>query len=97
MMDRLNIRKSTISISSPGVRFPPRSNQTFSAQATVDPARQCNAFAVDLKKRHPTGFGFFASLPLPNIEASLKEIDAGYVAGCDGIGMLTNHAGYQAQ
>jgi 6-methylsalicylate decarboxylase len=37
--------------------------------------RKCNDAAAELRQRHPGRFGSFASLPLPDIDASLKEID----------------------
>jgi predicted TIM-barrel fold metal-dependent hydrolase len=36
--------------------------------------RRCNEAAAELRQRHPGRFGSFASLPLPDIDASLKEI-----------------------
>ncbi|MGT2477451.1 amidohydrolase family protein [Paraburkholderia terrae] len=36
--------------------------------------RQCNDLAADLRSRHTGRFGSFASLPLPDIDASLKEV-----------------------
>jgi 6-methylsalicylate decarboxylase len=36
--------------------------------------RGCNETAADLRARHPGRFGSFANLPLPDIDASLKEI-----------------------
>jgi 6-methylsalicylate decarboxylase len=36
--------------------------------------RQCNQAAAELRAAHPTRFGSFASLPLPDIDAALKEI-----------------------
>ncbi len=35
--------------------------------------RKCNDTGADLRQRHPGRFGLFASLPLPDIDASLKE------------------------
>jgi predicted TIM-barrel fold metal-dependent hydrolase len=36
--------------------------------------RQCNEAAAELRAAYPKRFGSFASLPLPDIDASLKEI-----------------------
>jgi 6-methylsalicylate decarboxylase len=36
--------------------------------------RQCNDLAAELRSRHTGRFGSFASLPLPDIDASLKEV-----------------------
>jgi predicted TIM-barrel fold metal-dependent hydrolase len=88
MMDKLNIAKSIISISSPGVHLKPGQDDQ-----AADLARKVNSFAADLKKRHPTRFGYFAVLPLPAIAASLKEIETAYSEDCDGVVLETNHHG----
>src|SRR5262249_35694385 len=38
-------------------------------------ARVCNEYAADLTRDHPGRFGVFASLPLPNVKASLAELE----------------------
>jgi len=88
MMDNLNIEKSIISISTPGVHLKPGLDEL-----AVNLSRKINAFAADLKKRHPTRFGYFATLPLPEIQASLKELDIAYSEGADGVCLYTNHHG----
>ena len=89
-MSGVSITKSIISISSPGVS-PDPSNPDL----TVSLARQCNDFAADLKKTHPDKFGFWASLPLPNIPESLVEMRRALdELGADGIGLLTNYHGH---
>jgi predicted TIM-barrel fold metal-dependent hydrolase len=88
MMDTLNIEKSIISISSPGVYLKPG----FGSSA-VDLARRCNAFAADLKRRRPDRFGFFAVTPLPMVQEALDEIDKAFAEGADGVGLETNHEG----
>lgn len=37
--------------------------------------RECNEYTARLAVDHPGRFGLMAALPLPNIDASLKEID----------------------
>jgi len=88
MMDKLNIEKSIISISTPGVHLKPGLDEH-----AADLARKVNSFAANLKKRHPTRFGYFATLPLPAVAASLKEIETSYAEGCDGVCVETNHHG----
>ncbi|HUB95392.1 MAG TPA: amidohydrolase family protein, partial [Stellaceae bacterium] len=47
-----------------------------------------------LHARHPAHFGFFASLPLPEVEASLEETAYALdTLGADGIGLMTNYGG----
>jgi len=89
-MSSVSITKSIISISSPGVS-PDPSNGAL----TVSLARQCNDFAADIKRTHPDKFGFWASIPLPNVPASLDEMaHALDELDADGIGLLTNYHGH---
>lgn len=54
-------------------------------------ARRANEFGAKLVSEHPKQFGFFATLPLREPEASLKEIEYCFGAlKCDGIVLLTN-------
>jgi predicted TIM-barrel fold metal-dependent hydrolase len=86
-MDRLGIVKSFLSISSPGVQLGPGIH-------AVDLARQVNEDGQRAVIDHPERFGLLASLPLPDVDASLAEI-----AYCcdhlkvDGFVVLTNIGG----
>jgi predicted TIM-barrel fold metal-dependent hydrolase len=56
-------------------------------------ARELNEFGHETTRRFPGRFGFFATLPLPDVEAGVAE--ARYALdrlGADGVTMLTNHA-----
>lgn len=58
-------------------------------------ARACNEYAADLVREHPGRFGVFASLPLPDVDAALAEVE--YAFGelrADGIGLLSNYDGH---
>jgi predicted TIM-barrel fold metal-dependent hydrolase len=86
-MDRLGIATSVLSISSPGVHF------GDDAQA-ASLARAVNEDAVRLRESHPGRFGFFASLPLPDIDTSVLELRYALdVLHADGITIETNHHG----
>jgi predicted TIM-barrel fold metal-dependent hydrolase len=87
MTDR-NITKSIISLSSPGTHLK-WDSKNFTAAGEL--SRKCNDFAADLKKRHPDRFGFFTTLPLPDVQASIVEIERAYAAGADGVSMLTSY------
>lgn len=87
-MNKLNIRRSILSISSPGTHLVFGDNK-LAAKLT----RECNQYAAGLKKRYPDRFGYFASLPLPAVETSLKEIELASNEGCDGFVVLTNGHG----
>lgn len=54
--------------------------------------RACNEFSAQMVADHPTRFGTFAALPLPDVAAALKEIDHAFeVLKTDGIGLMTNY------
>ena len=58
----------------------------------VQLTRECNEYFARLAADHPGRFGVFASLPLPNVEAALREMD--YALGtlkADGIALFTNY------
>jgi predicted TIM-barrel fold metal-dependent hydrolase len=86
-MDRLGIQTSQLSISSPGVHF---GNEA----STRDLARELNEAGREAVVDHPGRFGLFASLPLPDVDATIAEI-----AYCcdhldvDGFAVLTNIEG----
>jgi predicted TIM-barrel fold metal-dependent hydrolase len=87
MMDRQGIATAILSVSSPGVHF-------GNDQAARNLARSVNEFAARIGKDHPGRFGTFASLPLPDVDAALEEIN--YALGvfkADGFVMLTNYGG----
>ncbi|KAF3797854.1 hypothetical protein GCG54_00002399 [Colletotrichum gloeosporioides] len=72
-MDENHIAKSILSISSPGVYLSPPSKAATKNATKL--ARQVNDYASAVKAKYPDRFGFFASLPLPDITASLEEIE----------------------
>lgn len=86
-MDRLGIATAIISISSPGVHF-------GDDRAACALARQVNDEGAALKAAHPSRFGHFASLPLPDVGGALEEIARALdVLGSDGIVMESNSGG----
>jgi predicted TIM-barrel fold metal-dependent hydrolase len=55
-------------------------------------ARDNNEFAAQLRRDHPGRFGVFAAIPMPDIEASLREIEYAFdTLAADGIGTTTNY------
>jgi predicted TIM-barrel fold metal-dependent hydrolase len=82
MMDRVGIRTAMLSVSSPGV--------TFGADP-VDWARSVNETGARTVREHPGRFGLFATLPLPDVDAALAELEYAMDAlHADGVVMLTN-------
>ena len=54
-------------------------------------ARACNEFAAGMIRDHPGRFGLFAALPMPDVDASLKEIEYAFgTLKADGIGLQTD-------
>ena len=67
VMDRNGIETSVLSLSATGVHF----GDDRRARAL---ARRCNEYAAEQVSLHPDRFGYFASLPLPDLEGSLEEL-----------------------
>jgi len=84
-LDRAGSSAAVISITNPGLWF--GDNQTTSRIA-----RACNEYGASLVQRYPTRFGLFAAMPLPDIDATLKEIAYAYdTLKVDGIGLFTSY------
>ncbi|MGE5147044.1 MAG: amidohydrolase family protein [Candidatus Eiseniibacteriota bacterium] len=84
-MERNGIATAITSISAPGLWF-------GDVQSTRNLCRHCNEFAADIRRDHPGRFGMFASLPLPDVAASLAEIEYALdTLGAEGIGLLTSY------
>ncbi|WP_062431475.1 amidohydrolase family protein [Herbidospora daliensis] len=87
LMDVNGIRKSFLSVSSPGTHF----GDDVAARKL---SRQVNDYAADLVHRHPDRFGHFASLPLPDVEGALAEaVHALDELGSDGVALMSNAHG----
>ena len=87
LMDRNGIDTAYLSVSAPGVGMD-------TAVATANLARECNEAQTKIKVDFPGRFGVFAALPLPDIDATLREIAHAFdMLKSDGVGMMTNYDG----
>ena len=84
-MDRGGVAAAVVSITNPGLWFGDRT-------VTNRLARACNEYGAKLVQDHPARFGLFAAMPLPDVDATLKEIEYAYDAlKVDGVGLLTSY------
>lgn len=84
MMDRQEIATAMISLSSPSTHF-------LESARRPGLVREVNAAGAALMAAHPGRFGFLATLPMPDVEASLAEMRHAFeVRGVDGVILETN-------
>lgn len=87
MMQAQRISSSILSISSPGLHF-------LDGATAARVAREVNEEGAGLARDHEGKFGYFACLPLPDIAASLAELDYAYDhLQADGVCLETNAKG----
>jgi predicted TIM-barrel fold metal-dependent hydrolase len=87
LMDENGIARSVLSLSSPGVHF----GDDFRARVL---SRQVNEAAAVIGQDHPGRFGFFATLPLPDVEGAVAEVEYAYdVLQADGVVLPSNAGG----
>ncbi|MFT4116107.1 amidohydrolase family protein [Bradyrhizobium sp.] len=86
-MDRSGVGLAVLSLSSPALEsLPPERRPAV--------ARHCNEYAANLVRDYPGRFGFFATLPLVDIDASLREVEHCFHAlGSSGVCLMTNYGG----
>jgi predicted TIM-barrel fold metal-dependent hydrolase len=87
LMDRHEIATAVLSVSTPGVHL----GDGTDARAM---ARHMNEYAAQMVRDHRGRFGFFATLPLPDVDGALAEIDHAFdTLDADGVVLLANHRG----
>ena len=62
-MDRGGVAAAVVSITNPGLWFGDKA-------VTSRVARACNEYGAKLVQEHPTRFGLFAAMPLPDVDAT---------------------------
>ena len=88
-MDELGVSKSIVSITSPGTYLKPGDDE-LARRVT----RETNEEMQQICAKHPSRFGFFASLPLPDVQGSIAEIDYALDhLGASGFALMTNACG----
>jgi 6-methylsalicylate decarboxylase len=84
-MDQAGVAAAVVSVTNPGLWFGDK-------EVTKRISRECNDYGAKLMQQHPTRFGLFAAMPLPDVDATLKEIEYAYdVLKADGIHLFTSY------
>jgi 6-methylsalicylate decarboxylase len=87
-MAELDVGTAIMSASTPGTTFLP--NPADAAALACD----LNDYAAELVAAQPDRFGFFATVPMPNIDVSVSEIVRALdELNADGVVLLANNAG----
>jgi len=87
LMDKYRIQTAIMSISTPGVHL------GDDAEAR-EKAREVNEYAAEVVRKHPSRFGFFATLCLPDVKGSMDELAYAFdKLHADGVVLLANSRG----
>lgn len=87
MMDRNQIGSAILSVSAPGVHFGDNA-------AARDLARYVNEEGAKVAQDNPRRFGMFATLPLPDVDSALNELDYAFdTLKADGVVLESNFHG----
>jgi predicted TIM-barrel fold metal-dependent hydrolase len=86
-LDKGGVKTAILSVAStPGVWF------DAGAEEAGRMARTCNDYGAEMMRDYPGRFGLFATLPMLDVDATLKEIEYALdTLKADGIGLQTNY------
>ncbi|MEY9841389.1 amidohydrolase family protein [Streptacidiphilus sp. EB103A] len=88
LMDLLRTATAIVSVSTPGTGFLSDPGEAAGL------ARRLNDFSASLAAEHPGRFGYFATLPMPDADASAAEAQRALDGlGADGVTLLANSQG----
>jgi predicted TIM-barrel fold metal-dependent hydrolase len=86
-MDNSGVATAMISTSEPSVWFGDN-------EAARKLARECNELGARLMADHPGRFGMFSTLPLPDVDGALRELEYSQdTLRADGVCLMTSYAG----
>ncbi|UKD56870.1 amidohydrolase family protein [Amycolatopsis sp. FU40] len=86
-MDANGIATSVLSLTAPGVTG-------WTGSARRETARRVNEYTAELVRDRPDRFGLFATVPLPDVEGAVAEVDHAFAAlRADGVVLLSNYDG----
>lgn len=87
-MAKLGVATAVLSVSAPGTTMFPAAGDAAAL------ARDLNDYSAELVAAGPDRFGFFATLPMPHLDASVAEsVRALDELGADGVFLLANSVG----
>ncbi len=87
-MDSQRIAMGILSLTAPGVTG-------WQGAARRDMARRVNEFGAQVVARRPDRFGGLATLPLPDVDGALRELEYAFdTLNADGVVLLSNYAGH---
>ncbi|MCG3754901.1 amidohydrolase family protein [Amycolatopsis sp. Poz14] len=86
-MDANGIATSVLSLTAPSVTG-------WTGPARREMARRVNEYTAELVRERPDRFGLFATVPLPDVEGAVAEVDHAFGAlRADGVVLLSNYDG----
>ncbi len=92
VLDENEIATAVVSISAPGVYF---GNADEPLPLARELARRTNEVCAELVTARPTRFGAFATLPVPDVDSALEELEYAFDRlKLDGVILLSNYDGY---